>query len=123
MPRSQADATGIKTKLSKTGLTCWYPVRGTAVQNRASGFEAIPLRNYSAQDVAAAKPVTAANMVTIESITVINADPATAASLSPKANTAITNPANNGSSGSSGGAAGLWSLLGLALLGWRRQRG
>jgi len=109
-------------QVTGNGMEILSAIAALPVRN-IGGFEAIPLRNYSAHDVAAAKPVTATNMVTIESITVINADPATAAGLSPKANTAITNPANNGSSGSSGGAAGLWSLLALALLGWRRQRG
>lgn len=109
-------------QVSGNGMEILSAIAALPVRN-IGGFEAIPLRNYSAQDVAAATPVTAANMVTIESITVVNADPATAASLSPKANTAITNAGNTGSSSSSGGAAGLWSLLGLALLGWRRQRG
>jgi len=59
--------------------------------------------------------------VLIESISVVNSEVNSAASLNPKANTAILQQQNNGSS-SSGGAFG-FVLLGLtALLGLARRR-
>lgn len=129
---SDNSAGSAQLDLQNKGFTVFGQVTGNGMEVLAAiaalpvrtidGFEAIPLRNYSAQDVSNRTPVTAANMVTLESITIINSDPATAAGLSPKANTAVTAPANNASSGSSGGTAGLWSLLALGLLGWRRQR-
>lgn len=85
-------------------------------------FPNVPLRNYSAADSQANVPVTAANLVVIESITVINADANSAASLQPKPNTLITAPVDSGSS-SSGGSLGVLSLFaGLCLWLARRNR-
>ncbi len=44
-----------------------------------ANFSGVPLRAYSATDLANKVPVTAANLVTIERITVINDSPTTAA--------------------------------------------
>ena len=83
-------------------------------------FPNLPLRNYSTADAQAKVPITAANLVVIESITVINADVNSAASLQPKPNTLITAPVNNGSS-SSGGSLGMLSLL-AGLFVWAGRR-
>ncbi len=85
-------------------------------------FRSVPLRNYSATDAQAQVAVSAANLVLIESITVINSDTNSAAALQPKANTLITSkPQETGSS--SGGSIGFVSLLaGLLLWTGRRAR-
>ncbi|WP_337841812.1 peptidylprolyl isomerase [Rheinheimera sp.] len=83
-----------------------------------------PLRNYSAADAAANVPITPANMVVIEKITVINDAPDTAASLTLKANTQYHLDAeesgSSGSTGSSGSLSWLWLISGAALLAGRR---
>ena len=83
-------------------------------------FASVPLRNYSAADAQAKVPVTAANMVLIESITVINNDVNSASALQPKANTLITTPAPVVGS-SSGGSTGFFTLL-AGLLVWMGRR-
>lgn len=83
-------------------------------------FRSVPLRNYSAADAAAQVPVKAANLVLIESITVVNNDVNSAAALQPKANTLITAPTTDSGS-SSGGSTGLLSLL-AGLLVWNGRR-
>lgn len=81
-------------------------------------FREAPLRNYSATDWANNVPVTAANIVTIERITVINDSPTTAANLNPKPNTLAGK--DDGASSGSVGSALLLTLAGLA--GWRRRK-
>lgn len=83
-------------------------------------FSSVPLRNYSAADAQAKVPVTAANMVLIESITVVNNDVNSASALQPKANTLITTPAPETGS-ASGGSTGLLGLL-AGLLVWTGRR-
>lgn len=83
-------------------------------------FRSVPLRNYTAADATAKVPVTAANMVLIESITVINTDVNSASALQPKPNTLIANPPKDSGS-SSGGSLGWVSLIaGLVLSAGRR---
>lgn len=85
-------------------------------------FPSVPVRNYTAADAAAQEPLKATNIVTIESITVINNDVNSAAALQPKPNTLITTPAPEPSS-SSGGSTGLIGLLaGLLIWTGRRSR-
>jgi len=83
-------------------------------------FTSMPLRNYTSADATAKTPITDAHMVLIESITVINSDVNTAATLQPKPNTLITTPPKETSS-SSGGSVGLLSLLAGLLL-WTARR-
>lgn len=78
-----------------------------------ANFRNVPLRNYTAADATAKVPVTAANMVLIESITVINNDTNSAASLQPKENTLIT--------AKTGGSTGWLGLL-AGLLVWTGRR-
>jgi len=83
-------------------------------------FIEAPLRNYSATDWANNVPVTAANIVTIERITVINDSPTTAANLNPTPNTLVGQVTDTGSSGGSAGSILLLALAGLAF--WRRRK-
>jgi peptidyl-prolyl cis-trans isomerase A (cyclophilin A) len=83
-------------------------------------FIEAPLRNYSATDWANNVPVTAANIVTIERITIINDSPTTAANLNPKPNTLVGQGGTEGASSGSVGSALLLALAGLA--GWRRRK-
>lgn len=83
-----------------------------------ASFPGVPMRNYTSADAQANRPVTADNLVVIESVTVINSDQNSAASLTPKANTLLTNSSSTESAG--GAFGGLMALL-LAV-GWRRRR-
>lgn len=83
-------------------------------------FREAPLRNYSATDWANNVPVTAANLVTIERITVINDSPTTAANLNPKPNTLAGQVADAGSGSGSSAPTLLIVLAGLAF--WRRRK-
>jgi len=85
-------------------------------------FPSVPVRNYTAADAAAQTPLKATNIVTIESITVINNDVNSATTLQPKPNTLITAPTTNTNTGSSsGGGTGLLSLI-TGLLVWCCRR-
>jgi peptidyl-prolyl cis-trans isomerase A (cyclophilin A) len=84
--------------------------------NMGTGFDTIPLRNYTAADAAANKPVTGDNFMLIQNIVVLNGDPDTAANLNPVKNTLITKKDSDG-----GGSTGLVSLLMLGLLALGRK--
>lgn len=60
--------------------------------NMGGAASSIPLRNYTAADAAAAKEVTAENLVMIESIVVVDSRPDSAAELNPVANEAPIAP-------------------------------
>lgn len=90
--------------------------------NMGGAATSIPLRNYTTADANAGKIVTDENFVMIESITVVDARPNTAAGLSPIANTtppAPTTP-DEGSDSSSGSMHWLVTLL-LPLVLLRRR--
>ncbi len=117
--------------LQNAGFTVFGQVTGSGMEivdaiaglpNKLhASFNGVPLRNYTSADATAQRAVTQDNLVLIESITVINNDVNSAASLTPKANTAILQQQNSGG-GSSGGAFG-FVLLGLgALLALARRR-
>ena len=84
--------------------------------NMGTGFETIPLRDYSNSDAVANKPVTGDHFMLINNIVVLNADPDTAASLSPVKNTLITKKDDSGS-----GSTGLLVSLALGLLALGRK--
>ncbi|KKO45996.1 peptidylprolyl isomerase [Arsukibacterium ikkense] len=81
-----------------------------------NGVQNLPLRGYTADDRTNNVPLTSANMVTVESIIVVDARANTAAGLNPKPNT--LRPEETGSSGS--GGVGL--LLLTSLIWWRRRQ-
>lgn len=87
--------------------------------NFGGAWEELPLRDYSATDLSNKKPVTDANFMLIEKVVVLNADPDTAASLSPPKNTLINQPGK--SDGGSSGSFGLLGLLALGLLALGRK--
>lgn len=90
--------------------------------NMGGAADTIPLRNYTAADAAAAKIVTDENFVMIESITVVDARPDTAAGLSPVANTTPPEvPSDDSDSGSSSGSMNWLTLLLLPLALLRRK--
>lgn len=89
--------------------------------NMGGAADTIPLRNYTAADAAASKLVTDDNFVMIESITVVDARPDTAASLSPIANTTPPEvPSEETDSGSKSGSMQWWVALLLPLALMRR---
>ncbi|MDX3775002.1 peptidylprolyl isomerase [Chromatiaceae bacterium AAb-1] len=81
-----------------------------------TGISDLPLRNYTQDDRDDNKALTADNLVTIESITVVESRNTTADSLNPKPNTLIQEVDD----GSSGGSTGFLMLLMLGFAGWRR---
>lgn len=116
--------------LQNAGFTVFGQVTGNGMEivdaiatlpNKLNAsFNGVPLRNYTAADATAQRAVTQDNLVLIESITVVNTEVNSAASLNPKANTAILQQTSDKSS--SGGAFG-FVLLGLgALLAVARRR-
>ncbi|WP_240225038.1 peptidylprolyl isomerase [Rheinheimera hassiensis] len=82
----------------------------------------LPLRNYSSGDRDDNKPLVASNLVTIESIVVVDARANTAASLNPVANTSTGGGNNNDDGGSSGSFGWLSLLAGMLLVARRRLR-
>lgn len=113
-----------------SGFTVFGQVTGNGMEiidaiaklptNLATGFAEVPLRNYTAADVQAKVPVAKANLIHIESISVINNDPASAAALKPVRNTLIHQ--NKKDDSSSGGSLGWLSLLAVAALACCRRR-
>lgn len=85
--------------------------------NFGGNMAELPLRNYSSTDYTNKKPLTDSELVVIEKVVVLNADPDTAASLNPVKNTLINEKKSSGSSGS----LGLLSLLALGLLALGRK--
>ncbi len=79
-------------------------------------IENLPLRNYTAADRANNVALNNTNLVTVESITVVDARVNTAAGLNPRLNT--LRPVEESSSGS----AGLALLLLTPLMWWRRRQ-
>ncbi|MCS4309312.1 cyclophilin family peptidyl-prolyl cis-trans isomerase [Rheinheimera pacifica] len=86
------------------------------------GISDLPLRNYSSSDRDDNKPLVASNLVTIESITVVDARVNTVAGLNPVANTSAGGGNNNGDGGSSGSFGWLSLLAGMLLVARRRLR-
>lgn len=86
----------------------------------------LPLLNYSDSDYDDNKPLVADNLITIESMVVVDNRTNTVAGLTlvPTTNTGGSGGSgdDSGSSGSSGGSFG-WLLLPLSLLALRRRRG
>ncbi len=80
-----------------------------------TAFTSIPLRNYTAADNTANVPITGDHLMIVQNVVVLNADPDTAASLSPTKNTLI-NKKDDG-----GGSMGLFSLLLLSVLALGRK--
>ncbi|HSC68820.1 MAG TPA: peptidylprolyl isomerase [Cellvibrio sp.] len=85
--------------------------------NMGGALTEIPLRNYTVTDNTNKKPVTGDHFMMIQNIVILNADPDTAAKLTPVKNTAITKKDDEGGSGS----IGLISLMVLGLLALGRK--
>lgn len=88
-------------------------------------FDSIPLLNYTAQDFVNGVQPSAANVVTISAIVVIDAAVDTAAGLSPALNTTAGNPPPTvppptTGGGGGGGSIGLLSLLAMLII-YRRR--
>jgi len=92
----------------------------------SSPFDSLPLRNYTVTDANAGKALTADNIVFATTVSIIDANADSAASLTPAANTLLSSSSSGGSTSTSdsggGGAAGAASLVLLGALALRRQR-
>ena len=90
--------------------------------NMGGNFTSIPLRNFTSADATAGTSPNDNNLVLIRSVIVLDANPDSAASLSPARNTLLTAPPANGGGigggdgGGGGGSVGLVGLLALGLL-------
>jgi peptidyl-prolyl cis-trans isomerase A (cyclophilin A) len=95
--------------------------------NMGGNFTSIPLRNFTAADANAGTAPNDNNLVLIRSVIVLDANPDSAASLTPARNTLITAPpaggggSGGGDGGGGGGSVGLASLLALGLLALTRR--
>jgi peptidyl-prolyl cis-trans isomerase A (cyclophilin A) len=95
--------------------------------NMGGEFTAVPLRNFTAADANAGTAPNDNNLVLIRSVIVLDANPDSAASLTPARNTLIAAPppsggsSGGGDSGGGGGSVGLASLLALGLLALARR--
>jgi peptidyl-prolyl cis-trans isomerase A (cyclophilin A) len=78
---------------------------------------AMPLRNYTTADAIAGKLVTVDNLMLIQNVVVLNADPDTAANLTPVKNTLLNATPPASSSGDSSSGSGSFELVGLMALG------
>ncbi len=109
-------------QISEQGLEILDEIAKLKRFNMGGAADSIPLRNYTAADAAVAKIVTDDNFVMIESVTVVDARPDTAASLSPIANTTPPEvPREETESDSSSGSMSWLSLLLLPLFLLRRK--
>jgi peptidyl-prolyl cis-trans isomerase A (cyclophilin A) len=109
-------------QVTGTGMTVVDAIAALTRFNLGGNFTAIPLRNYTSADATAGTPVTDNNLVLIRSVIVLDANPDSAASLTPARNTLISAPPAGGSGGGGGdssgggGSVGLSALFALALL-------
>ncbi len=103
-----------------TGMSIVDNINNLYVPGGTTQLRETPLRNYSATDWANNIPVTTANIVVIERVTIINDSPTTAANLNPKPNTLAGQDNGDGSGSGSMGSALLMALAGLAF--WRRRK-
>jgi peptidyl-prolyl cis-trans isomerase A (cyclophilin A) len=109
-------------EVTGNGMDVLYAINALPRFAFASPFDAIPLRDFTAQDAAADVEITDRHLVIVTAIVVLDGAVDTAAGLSPVANTLIDQPpatppaANVGGGGGGGGAMGLGSLLLLGLL-------
>jgi len=111
-------------QISEQGLEIIDAIAKLPRFNMGGAADSIPLRNYTAADAAVAKLVTDQNFVMIESITVVDARPNTAAGLAPVANTTppqVEVPDEETESESSSGSMNLFVLLLLPLALLRRK--
>jgi peptidyl-prolyl cis-trans isomerase A (cyclophilin A) len=109
------------------GMTVLDAIGALQTFNFGSPFDALPLRNYTAQNATDGVTVTDQHLVVVTSIAVVDSAANTAAGLSPVANTLINPappaPSGGGSGGSGGGGTtGLLSVLLLGLLVVQRRR-
>ena len=84
--------------------------------NMGGNFTSIPLRNFTTADATAGTSPNDNNLVLIRSVVVLNANPDSAASLTPARNTLLTAPPANGGGiggGDGGGGGGSVGLVGL----------
>ena len=106
------------------GMTVLDAINALPTFSFSTAIDSLPLRNYTAANAAGGAPITDQNMVYATSVSVLDSNADSAASLSPVANT-LNTPApvvtpTTGASGG-GGSAGAVSLLALGGLALGRQ--
>ena len=91
--------------------------------NMGGEFTSVPLRNFTAADANAGTAPNDNNLVLIRGVTILDANPDSAAGLSPARNTLLNAPPPSGGSNDSGGggSTGLAGLFALGLLALARK--
>jgi peptidyl-prolyl cis-trans isomerase A (cyclophilin A) len=111
-------------QITGSGLTVVDAIAALNRFNMGTGFDSVPLQNYTTADLNAGTPPGENNLVLIQSVIVLDSNPDSAASLNPVKNTLISAPPPSGGIGDSsggGGSVGLVGLLALGLLTLRRK--
>ena len=99
------------------GLTVVDAIAALSRFDMGAGFDSVPLRNYTSANAAAGVPPTDVNLVLIQSVTILDSNPDSAASLNPAKNTLISAPPPSGGIGDSSGGGGSMGVVGLFALG------
>ena len=100
-------------QISEQGMEILDAIAALPRFNLGGAASSMPLRNYSTADAAANKPITAENLVLIESVVIVDARINTASGLNPVANTLIGQQPPPENSQDSGGSL-FWLVLGLS---------
>jgi peptidyl-prolyl cis-trans isomerase A (cyclophilin A) len=113
-------------EVTGNGMAVLDAINALQTFNLSSAIDSLPLRNYTTANAAAGVPVTDQNVVFATTVSVLDSNVDSAASLTPVANTLISTPATPAPapapSGGGGGATGAGSLLMLASLALARLR-
>jgi peptidyl-prolyl cis-trans isomerase A (cyclophilin A) len=111
-------------EVTGNGMAVLDAINALQTFNLSSAIDSLPLRNYTTANAAAGVPVTDQNVVFATTVSVLDSNVDSAASLTPVANTLISTPATPAPapSGGGGGATGAGSLLLLASLALARLR-
>ena len=109
------------------GMTVVDAINALPTFNVATGFEELPLRNYTTANLTAGVAITDQNLVYATTVSVLDSNVDSAASLTPVTNTLIKGSSSTSTSGSTsssgggGGATGVLSVLGLGALALGRR--
>jgi peptidyl-prolyl cis-trans isomerase A (cyclophilin A) len=103
-------------EVTSGGMAVLDAINALPTFQASTSIDSLPLRAYTTADANANVPITSANLVFASSVTVLDSNADSAATLSPAANTllgaAVTPPATGSSGGGGSFGAGLLLLLG-----------
>lgn len=110
-------------QVTGTGMEIVDAIATQPVYNLGGAFSAAPVKNYTEADEAADVTITVDNLIYIEQISIVNAEPNTATDLTrPLTTYDHSQQPSDGASGSSGGAFSyVWLLFAAAISLFRRK--